>query len=131
MGNAISDRIVSADRLSRLNAEDWSKLKAELASRRVRVVVLDLPTSWAMADPKADEFTLRMFDAINAMMLDMLAAIARKDYEDRRRRQAQGQAKAKAEGRYKDGPVSESLANALRSPAPSFSTAGLINLEMG
>ena len=35
------------------------------------------------------------------MMLDMLAAVARKDYEDRRRRQAQGQARAKAEGRYK------------------------------
>jgi hypothetical protein len=37
--------------------------------------------------------------AVNAMMLDMLAAVARKDYEDRRRRQAQGQAKAKAEGK--------------------------------
>lgn len=97
--------IEQVDRLSRLNAEDWTKLKAELASRRVRVVALDLPTSWAMADPKADEFTVRMFDAINAMMLDMLAAIARKDYEDRRRRQAQGQAKAKAEGRYKGRPV--------------------------
>ncbi len=42
-----------------------------------------------------------MFDAINGMMLDVLAAVARKDYEDRRRRQAQGQAKAKAEGRYR------------------------------
>jgi DNA invertase Pin-like site-specific DNA recombinase len=30
----------------------------------------------------------------------MLAAVARKDYTDRRRRQEQGQAKAKAEGRY-------------------------------
>jgi DNA invertase Pin-like site-specific DNA recombinase len=34
------------------------------------------------------------------MLLDMLAAVARKDYDGRRRRQAQGQAKAKAEGRY-------------------------------
>ena len=34
----------------------------------------------------------------------MLAAVARKDYDDRRRRQAQGQAKAKAEGRYKGRP---------------------------
>jgi hypothetical protein len=33
------------------------------------------------------------------LLLDMLAAIARKDYDDRRRRQQQGQ--AKAEGRYK------------------------------
>jgi hypothetical protein len=45
-----------------------------------------------------------MFEAINGMMLDMLAAVARKDYDDRRRRQAQGQAKAKAEGRYKGRP---------------------------
>jgi DNA invertase Pin-like site-specific DNA recombinase len=54
-----------------------------------------------MATSKRDDFTGRMFAAINAMLLDMLAAVARKDYDDRRRRQAQGQAKAKAEGRYK------------------------------
>ena len=35
------------------------------------------------------------------MMLDVLAAVARKDYDDRRRRQAQGQAKAKSAGLYK------------------------------
>lgn len=34
------------------------------------------------------------------MMLDMLAAIARKDYEDRRNRQMQGIARAKTEGKY-------------------------------
>lgn len=56
---------------------------------------------WMMATTRADDLTARMFRAINGMMLDMLAAVARKDYEDRRRRQAQGQAKAKAEGRYK------------------------------
>src|ERR687898_1929442 len=93
--------VEQVDRLSRLRASDWEKLKAELAARHVRVVALDLPTSWMMATAKADDFTARMFDAINGMMLDMLAAVARKDYEDRRRRQAQGQAKAKAEGRYK------------------------------
>jgi DNA invertase Pin-like site-specific DNA recombinase len=70
----------------------------------VRVVALDLPTSWTMAANAADEFTVRMFEAINSMLLDMLAAVARKDYDDRRRRQAQGQAKAKAEGRYKGRP---------------------------
>lgn len=31
-----------------------------------------------------------MLKAVNGMMLDMLAAISRKDYEDRRRRQAEG-----------------------------------------
>jgi hypothetical protein len=54
-----------------------------------------------MAARAGDEFTGRMFEAINGMLLDMLAAVARKDYDDRRRRQAQGQAKAKAEGKYK------------------------------
>jgi DNA invertase Pin-like site-specific DNA recombinase len=63
-------------------------------------VALDLPTSWTMTAKVVDEFTGRMFEAINSMLLDMLAAVARKDYDDRRRRQAQGQAKAKAEGRY-------------------------------
>ena len=91
--------VEQVDRLSRLTAADWDKLKAELAARQVRVVALDLPTSWMMTTASADAFTTRMFEAINGMMLDMLAAVARKDYEDRRRRQAQGQAKAKAEGR--------------------------------
>lgn len=95
--------VEQVDRLSRLNSEDWSKLKAEIAAKRVRVVALDLPTSYQLAN-SGDDFTGRMLDAINGMMLDMLAAIARKDYEDRRRRQAQGIAKAKADGTYKGRP---------------------------
>jgi DNA invertase Pin-like site-specific DNA recombinase len=58
-----------------------------------------------MAAKAGDEFTGRMFEAINGMLLDMLAAVARKDYDDRRRRQAQGQAKAKAAGLYKGRPA--------------------------
>jgi DNA invertase Pin-like site-specific DNA recombinase len=96
--------IEQVDRLSRLTATDWEKLKAELSSRHVRVVALDLPTSWMMASAKTDAFTARMFDAINSMMLDMLAAVARKDYEDRRRRQREGQKSAKAAGVYKGRP---------------------------
>lgn len=92
--------IEQVDRLSRLNAGDWEKLKAELHARRVKVVALDLPTSWMMTRA-SDDLTTRMMDALNSMMLDMLAAIARKDYTDRRRRQAQGIAKLRAEGGYK------------------------------
>jgi len=44
-----------------------------------------LPTSWMMATKAGDEFTSRMFEAINGMLLDVLAAVARKDYVDRRR----------------------------------------------
>jgi len=96
--------VEQVDRLSRLTSGDWDRLKGEISSREVRVVALDLPTSWAMADAKADQFTVSMFAAVNGMMLDMLAAVARKDYEDRRRRQAEGIAKAKAGGAYRGRP---------------------------
>jgi len=92
--------IEQVDRLSRLDAEDWENLKRELQVRKVRVVALDLPTSWMMTGA-TDEMTARMMDALNGMMLDMLAAIARKDYTDRRRRQQQGIEKLKAAGGYK------------------------------
>lgn len=91
--------IEQVDRLSRLNEADWGKLKAALQAKGIRVVALDLPTSWQTISE--DEMTRRMAGAINAMMLDMLAAISRKDYTDRHRRQAQGIAKAKAEGRLR------------------------------
>lgn len=35
-----------------------------------------------MATTSTDDFTSRMFEAINGMLLDMLAAVARKDYDD-------------------------------------------------
>lgn len=92
--------VEQVDRLSRLTDADWKRLRAEVDARQVRIVALDLPTSWMLLNGSKDEFSGRMLSAINGMMLDMLAAIARKDYEDRRRRQAEGQAKAKAAGKY-------------------------------
>jgi DNA invertase Pin-like site-specific DNA recombinase len=74
--------VEQVDRLSRLTASDWEALKAELTAKRLRVVALDLPTSWMMAAKAGDEFTGRIFEAINSMLLDMLAAVARKDYDD-------------------------------------------------
>ncbi|APX92702.1 serine recombinase [Halomonas sp. 1513] len=100
--------VESIDRLSRLPAGDWKRLRAEIDQKGLRVVAVDLPTSHqAMRASEGDEFTARMLDAINSMMLDMMAAIARKDYEQRRERQQQGIEKAKAEGRYKGRPVDE------------------------
>lgn len=98
--------VEAIDRLSRLPADDWQKLRAEIDAKNIRIVALDLPTSHAaMKDTAGDEFTSRMLDAINRMMLDMLAAIARKDYEQRRERQAQGIEKAKQAGKYQGRPV--------------------------
>ena len=95
--------IEQVDRLSRLNGADWERLRADLKAKHVRVVALDLPTSWQMIG-NGDDFTDRMAEAINGMMLDMLAAIARKDYTDRRRRQAQGIEAARKAGKYRGRP---------------------------
>src|SRR3982751_3304747 len=40
--------VEQVDRLSRLKKDDWDALKVQLATRKVRVVALDLPTSWIM-----------------------------------------------------------------------------------
>lgn len=93
--------VEQVDRLSRLNTEDWEALKLKLNSKRIRVVALDLPTSWMGAESNRDEATQAMLDAVNRMLLDMLAVVARKDYTDRRRRQAQGIAKAQQAGLYR------------------------------
>lgn len=93
--------VEQVDRLSRLNAQDWDTLKAKLAEKRLHVVALDLPTSWLALTADSQEcVTQAILKAVNAMLLDVLASVARKDYDDRRRRQAQGIAKAKSEGRF-------------------------------
>lgn len=93
--------VEQVDRLSRLNAQDWETLKLRLGEKRIRIVSLDLPTSWMAASPNLDESTQGLLDAVNRMLLDMLAVVARKDYTDRRRRQAQGIAQAKERGLYR------------------------------
>ncbi|CAH3536249.1 TPA: recombinase family protein [Klebsiella aerogenes] len=100
--------VEQVDRLSRLNAEDWEKLTGMIKGKGVRVVALDLPTSHMMVN-SGDEFTTRMMQALNSMMLDMLAAIARKDHQDRKRRQAQGIKLAKAEGKFKGRQIDTGL----------------------
>lgn len=100
--------VESIDRLSRLPRAAWEALRSEIEAKGLRIVALDLPTSHAaLRERGGDEFTARMLDAINRMMLDMMAAIARKDYEQRRERQRQGIEKARAAGRYRGRPVDQ------------------------
>lgn len=104
IGDAKSGDILlveQVDRLSRLNAADWETLRGKLNEKRIRIVSADLPTSWMAAGAGTDETTAALLAAVNNMLLDMLAAVARKDYTDRRRRQAQGIEKAKASGLYR------------------------------
>lgn len=93
--------IEQVDRLSRLSDADWDTLKRRIIEKELSVISLDLPTSHiALTHAASDNFTRSMLRAVNGMMLDMLAAIARKDYEDRRRRQKEGIEKARLEGKY-------------------------------
>ena len=107
--------IESIDRLSRLEDPDWRVLKTTIDSKGLRIVALDLPTSHlALGVAQGDEFTSRMLDAINNMMIEMMAAIARKDYQQRRERQAQGIAKARNAGVYKGRPIDADLHKRVR-----------------
>ncbi|HHX8535927.1 TPA: recombinase family protein [Vibrio alginolyticus] len=102
--------IEQIDRLSRLDEKSWFTLKEMLHEKELKVISLDLLTSHIAFSPQiTDEFTGSMIKAINSMMMDMLAAIARKDYQDRRRRQAEGIHKAKEEGKYRGRQVDADL----------------------
>ena len=63
-----------------------------------------------------------MLGAINSMFVEMMAAIARKDYEQRRERQVQGIEKAKAAGKYQGRAVDADLHQRVRE---------LLNAKMG
>ena len=102
--------VESIDRLSRLPVESWRKLKSAIDSKGLRIVALDLPTSHQeMQDTKSDESNGRMLGPINSLLVEMMAAVARKDYEQLRERQAQCIEKAKAAGQYQDRPFDEDL----------------------
>lgn len=108
--------IEQVDRLSRLSPDDWASLKAIIAAKKVTVVSLDLATSHAALKPAQgqDDFTKGMINAINGMLLDMLAVVARKDYEDRRRRQAEGIKNAKDRDVYKGRKTDLALHNRIK-----------------
>lgn len=88
------------DRLSRRPAAEWERLTGLIRERQVLVVAVNVPTTWQNLSPALNDFDTHMFGAINEMLQEMLAAIARRDYEQRRERQAQGIKKTKNDGKY-------------------------------
>lgn len=69
--------VEQVDRISRLTTNDWKILKNAITQKGIRIVSLDLATSHQFIQ-QSDEFTERMMSALNALMLDMLAAVAHK-----------------------------------------------------
>ncbi|MEX6281171.1 hypothetical protein [Providencia hangzhouensis] len=95
------------DRISRLNTDDWEKLKYLIGHKGLKVVSLDLPTSYQFMN-RTDEFTERMLAAFNSMMLDMLAAVQERITKMTSPPSPRMQ-KAKQEGKYKGRPINKIL----------------------
>jgi len=128
--------IEQVDRLTRLQDGDWEAMKTRIKGKGITVVSLDLPTSHTVLTKAGatDDFTKGMIKAVNGMLLDMLAVVARKDYEDRRRRQAEGITAAKANGVYKgrktDEALHERIRTALESGMSLRKTAALVGCAL-
>lgn len=121
--------VEDVDRLSRLVGEDWNTLKKMIRQKDIRVVAVNVPTTW-LASGHGD-FDSRMFSAINDMLLDMLAAVARRDYEQRRERQQQGISRAKREGKYKGRQVNQSRYDAINRLITSGSSWSQVQKLLG
>jgi DNA invertase Pin-like site-specific DNA recombinase len=82
------------DRLTRLSNSDWMTLKKQIEKHELRIVSLDVPTSWqALSDKdpsQADPITRAVITAINNMLIDLMAAMSHKDWLSRRQRQNRG-----------------------------------------
>ena len=78
------------DRLARLNQADWDTLKRMLSEKKLSIVSKELPISCMTPQSESSiEFMISILQTINSIMLDMLAAIVKKDYEDGLNRQMQ------------------------------------------
>lgn len=125
--------VESIDRLSRLEAAQWESLKRTIQDKGLKLVVVDLPTSWNMLQGEKTSLVVDgIMAAVNNMLIDMLATMARQDYETRRARQKQGIEKAKEAGVYvgkaKDERAREivkSLLNTGHKPAKVMELAGV------
>ena len=123
--------VEDVDRLSRLAGVEWEKLKGLIRERKVRIVAVNVPTTWQHLSPTSNEFDARMFGAINDMLLDMLAAIARRDYEQRRERQQQGIAKARTAGKYRGRKIDQERYNTINRLLASGSSWSVVQRTVG
>lgn len=119
------------DRLSRLASTEWERLKGIIRKREIRIVAVNVPTTWQHLSPIQNEFDARMFGAINDMLLDMLAAIARRDYEQRRERQKQGIEKAQAAGKYRGRKIDQERYHAINRLLNSGNSWNIVQRTIG
>jgi DNA invertase Pin-like site-specific DNA recombinase len=125
--------VEDVDRLSRLSGEEWNALKKIINDKDIRLVAVNVPTTWICLNPSlaALDFDNRMFGAINNMLLDMLAAVARRDYEQRKIRQKQGIEKAKLAGKYRGRAINKERHDAINNLLKSGCSWSKIQKTLG
>lgn len=93
------------DHLTRLSNGDWMTLKKQIEQHELRIVSLDVPTSWQSLSDKdpsqADPITRAVITATNHMLSDLMAAMSHKDWLSRRQRQKQRIERAHSLGNYR------------------------------
>ncbi|SDC20326.1 recombinase family protein [Acinetobacter boissieri] len=105
--------VESVDRLSRLSQDDFDILKQQIKAKGLRLIVADLPTTHHLIQ---EGITGDILAVINAMLIDLLATMARLDNEKRKERIRQGlersgyKPKGKAPNRLKHARIKQLLA---------------------
>ena len=92
--------IKELDRLGR-NKEMITEVLQYLRRKKVRVHILDVPTTLIDFDSYGNEIANAMMDMINNLLVEVMATIAENERVKIRQRQAEGIALAKARGVYK------------------------------
>lgn len=82
-------------RLGRLKATAWAELRRIVAEKNLRLVALDVPSSFQVG------LTVSEQETVNALLLDVLGAVNSRQHEDRLRKAKEGIDKAKEAGVYK------------------------------
>lgn len=82
--------VESVDRLSRLSQEDFATLKEQIKQKGLRLIIADLPTTHSTNEGMTGE----ILNVINAMLIDLLATMAKLDNDKRKERIKQGLARS-------------------------------------
>lgn len=100
--------VEQVDRLSRLNDDDWTTLKAIIKKKELIILSPELPAITKMID-KDNKILSMIGEFLSELVLELLVTTARKDLEDRKRRCNEGRKIAIQNGVKMGRPVDTKL----------------------
>ena len=95
--------VESVSVLGRLSRDEWTQFRKKIRQRKIRVVSLDVETSWVMVS--SESAMTPVAEQLTATILDVLEVIPRREHKESQGRRLEGIAKARARGKYKGRPV--------------------------